>query len=164
MASEALPPVAPIVRPVDELPPLVTTRQRIMRRFLRHRMALGATIVLVLLYLMMAFADFVAPYGESSEDRTRSFLPPTVIHADGSGLYIRSSTVAISSEAEISLGSPARPSRCRNCSTGSTPCAANQLTRWDHSSDIIDTLQGSGTVLQAGVSGATRSELQNRAV
>lgn len=82
-------------RPVDELPPVVTTRQRVLRRFFRHRLAVASFAVLVVLYLLMAFAEFISPYGEGTEDRNRSFLPPTSIHADGHGLYVRSTTVGI---------------------------------------------------------------------
>lgn len=82
-------------RPADELPPSVTSGQRVVRRFFKHRLAVTSLVVLVLLYIMMIFADFLAPYAEATEDRSRSFLPPTVLHADAGGLYVRDMTITI---------------------------------------------------------------------
>ena len=86
-------PVAP--RVVDELPPVVTTNERIRRRFFKHRMAVVSLGVLALLYLMMIFGGFLAPYGEATENRSRSFMPPTVVHADGGGLYVRNAETTV---------------------------------------------------------------------
>jgi peptide/nickel transport system permease protein len=90
-------------RVVDELPPPVSTRQRIFRRFFKHKMAVASIVVLAVLYLMMIFGGFLAPYAEDTEDRARSFMPPTRVYADGSGLYVRNAEVTIdqNSGAEI---------------------------------------------------------------
>ncbi|MEB3285228.1 MAG: ABC transporter permease [Candidatus Sericytochromatia bacterium] len=87
----------------DDLPPPVSTRQRILRRFLRHRMAVAGLSVLVLLYVLMIFGPFIAPYAEATEDRARSFMPPTRVYLDSSGLYVRNAeiTVDASTGAEI---------------------------------------------------------------
>lgn len=98
--GDALLPVAPPVmvsatRVVDELPPIVTTRQRIIRRFFKHKMAVASLVLLGLLYLAMAFGGFIAPYAEATEDRARSFMPPSRIMADGGGLFVRNAEVTI---------------------------------------------------------------------
>jgi peptide/nickel transport system permease protein len=49
-------------------------------------MAVFAGIVLMVLYALALFADFIAPYGYDSEDRTKSYLPPTrlrMVDAEG---------------------------------------------------------------------------------
>lgn len=79
----------------EQLPPPVSTNQRIWRRFLKHRLAVGSSLILLLLYVMMAFADFIAPYGEGAEDRARSFMPPTKVYVDAGGLYVRNATLDI---------------------------------------------------------------------
>jgi len=61
-----------------------------MRRLRRHKLALVGFGVLVLLYLMALFADFVAPYRYDSEDRPRPYLSPDKIHfRDEKGLSWR---------------------------------------------------------------------------
>ncbi len=92
-------PVAPtITRVADDLPPMVSTRQRILRRFFKHRMAVASLVVLAVLYLMMIFGGFLAPYGEATENRERSFMPPTRILADGGGLFVRNAEVTLDQE------------------------------------------------------------------
>ncbi|MBM3273708.1 MAG: ABC transporter permease [Candidatus Sericytochromatia bacterium] len=69
----------------DELPPPISSAQRVWRRFKKHKLAYGALWLLVFIYLLMAFADFFAPYGMASEDRTRSYQPPAAIHLRDDG-------------------------------------------------------------------------------
>ena len=71
---------APAARPVDALPPPVSSRTRFWRRFRKHRPAFLAMWVLFLIYGVMLFADVVAPYSPLSEERTRAFQPPAEIH------------------------------------------------------------------------------------
>ena len=49
-------------------------------RFKRHRMALLSAFLLLLLYLMAAFADFIAPYGSTARFRRYQQAPPSTIH------------------------------------------------------------------------------------
>ena len=81
-------------RPADE-PRGLTTNQKILRRFLKHRMAVGSLAVLGVLYFLMLFAGFFAPYAETTSDPDRGFLPPTPIFRDGEGLYVRKMEVDI---------------------------------------------------------------------
>lgn len=61
---------------------------RILRKLRRHRPALAAAVVLVLLYLGMLFADFFAPYHYDNEQRQNSYNPPTGIHfRDSAGKF-----------------------------------------------------------------------------
>jgi len=53
---------------------------RILRKLRRHKPASAAAVVLVLLYLGMLFADFIAPYHYDNEQRQNSYNPPTRIH------------------------------------------------------------------------------------
>lgn len=50
------------------------------RRFRRHRLAVGASVVLIILYLFAAFSPFLAPYSETRSNRRKYFHPPTKIH------------------------------------------------------------------------------------
>ena len=50
-----------------------------LRRLRRHRLAVAAFWVLVVLYLMMLCADFLAPYHYDNESRQHSYSPPTPV-------------------------------------------------------------------------------------
>ncbi len=51
-----------------------------IRKLRRHPPAIAGFLVLVFLYGICLFAEFIAPYGFDSEDRTNSYAPPTAIH------------------------------------------------------------------------------------
>lgn len=72
----------------DELPPMVSTRARIWRRFTKHKMAVAGMWILGVMYVLMIFAEFVAPYTETYEDRNKSYQPPTAIHWVHDGQFI----------------------------------------------------------------------------
>ncbi|MFN3431718.1 MAG: ABC transporter permease, partial [Candidatus Sericytochromatia bacterium] len=80
--------------PVEEHRGL-STNQKILRRFLKHRMAVVSMAVLAVLYGLMIFAGFLSPYAEATDNPDRSFLPPTPIYRDGQGLYVRQIQVDI---------------------------------------------------------------------
>lgn len=50
------------------------------RRFRRHRLAMWAGAVLILMYIGAIFAPFFAPYEEGRSNRQKYFHPPTKIH------------------------------------------------------------------------------------
>ena len=54
--------------------------QLIWLRFLRNRLAVGGGIVLILLYLMIIFADFLAPYDYTQMGEDYMFRPPQWPH------------------------------------------------------------------------------------
>jgi peptide/nickel transport system permease protein len=41
---------------------ILTPAQLMFRKFIKHRVAVGATIILIILYIMIIFAEFFAPY------------------------------------------------------------------------------------------------------
>ena len=51
-----------------------------VKRLKRNRLGLGGFFVLILLYNLAIFADFVSPYHYDNEARTRSYNPPTGLH------------------------------------------------------------------------------------
>lgn len=79
--------MADVTKPV---PPITeTTRQErpgeslysiAWRQFRKHPLARGALTILAILYLLAAFADFVAPYPESFIDTRYTFQPPNRIY------------------------------------------------------------------------------------
>ncbi|HEY9723205.1 MAG TPA: ABC transporter permease [Oscillatoriaceae cyanobacterium] len=79
----------------DELPPPVSTNQRILRRFFKHRMAVVSMWVLGFIYATMLFCGFLAPYNEATSNIDHSFMPPTPIYRDGGGLYLRNASMDI---------------------------------------------------------------------
>lgn len=54
----------------------------VWEQFRRHKVALLGLAVLVLMYLVAAFAGFIAPYGINEYRRTpvSAFMPPTTVH------------------------------------------------------------------------------------
>ncbi|HEY9854734.1 MAG TPA: ABC transporter permease [Stenomitos sp.] len=67
---------------------MVSSRARIWRRFRKHKLAMGAGAVLIVLYLIMLFADFLAPYTDAQQSRQQSLAPPTPIHLMHEGRFI----------------------------------------------------------------------------
>jgi len=49
-------------------------------KFRRHRLALVSVVILLLLYLVAALVEFIAPYDPRLQDRARAFQPPTRLH------------------------------------------------------------------------------------
>jgi len=50
--------------------------QLIRRRFVRHKLAVGALYLLVVLYVVAAFAEVVAPYPKAWKDIPHAYCPP----------------------------------------------------------------------------------------
>jgi peptide/nickel transport system permease protein len=54
----------------------------------RHKPALAGLAILILLYIVCIFAEFIAPYHYDNENRSNSFNPPSSIHfIDASGKF-----------------------------------------------------------------------------
>jgi len=70
------------------LPPLVSTRQKVLKRFFRHRFAIIGLALLAVMYFSIIFAEFLAPYGESSAERAKPYAPPTRIHFFHNGEFV----------------------------------------------------------------------------
>lgn len=54
--------------------------QLVWWRFLKHRLAVIASCVIILLYLVALFAEFLAVHDPNSKERNRVFMPPQRIH------------------------------------------------------------------------------------
>mgnify|MGYP001371167734 CR=1 FL=1 len=60
--------------------------QLVWWRFLKHRLAVIASCMIILLYLVAIFAEFLAVHDPNSKERNRVFMPPQRIHFfDGIG-------------------------------------------------------------------------------
>ncbi len=64
-----------------------TQWQLIRWRFASHRVAVVSLVVIVLLYLTILFAEFVAPYDPSHYDVTMTLAPPQRIHFVENGQF-----------------------------------------------------------------------------
>src|SRR3990170_1048516 len=63
-----------------------TPAQLAWRQLRKHRLALVGGAILILLYSMSLFADFISPYTLDSSDRAKFYHPPTIPRfIDGSG-------------------------------------------------------------------------------
>ncbi|MFN8671653.1 MAG: ABC transporter permease [Candidatus Sericytochromatia bacterium] len=70
------------------LPPMVSTRQKIIKKFLKHKLALMGMFMLIIMYFSIIFAEFLSPYGEASSDRNKPYAPPSRIHFFHKGSFI----------------------------------------------------------------------------
>jgi peptide/nickel transport system permease protein len=60
-------------------------------RFRKHRLAVVGTVVVILIYLVAIFAEFVAPFTPDAFDADYTYAPPQRLHffdEDGFGLYV----------------------------------------------------------------------------
>lgn len=70
-----------------QLPKMSSTRQKILKRFLRHRLALLGLAILLVLYSSALFADILSPYSVGSSVVTHAHYPPTQIHLTDKGAF-----------------------------------------------------------------------------
>ena len=57
----------------------------------KHRLAVVGTVVVILIYLIAIFAEFVAPFHPDAFDADYTYAPPQRLHffdEDGFGLYV----------------------------------------------------------------------------
>ncbi|MBD3347049.1 MAG: ABC transporter permease subunit [Chitinivibrionales bacterium] len=54
--------------------------KRITKKFLRHPLAIPGLVILCVLYFIMIFAEFFAPYHYDNANRGNSYVPPGKIH------------------------------------------------------------------------------------
>ena len=78
------------VRRVQASEQVRTPAQLAWRQLRRHRMALAGGAVLVMLYMLAIFAEFLAPYTLDYADRERFFHPPVLpTFVDAAGFSLR---------------------------------------------------------------------------
>lgn len=70
-----------------QLPRMSSTRQKILKRFFRHRLALLGLFILFVLYGSALFADFISPYSVDSGVVNQAHYPPTRIHFTHKGEF-----------------------------------------------------------------------------
>ncbi len=58
----------------------MTVRQLMWRKFVRHRMAVAAGIVLIVMYVVVLFAGFFAPYDFAKPNYQFLYAPPQALH------------------------------------------------------------------------------------
>jgi peptide/nickel transport system permease protein len=73
MSAEQIAALPPRRRPSTEY---LSQWQLIRRRFARHRLAVVALYLLLVLYLLAACAEFVAPYAKTWKDLDHAYCPP----------------------------------------------------------------------------------------
>jgi peptide/nickel transport system permease protein len=77
--------IAPEVLPVDEEPVgeerifVASQWQLIWWKFRKHKLALGSGIVLIIIYLMSIFCEFLSPYDPAVYDKRYFYAPPQKI-------------------------------------------------------------------------------------
>ncbi len=84
------PPLAPAPRTRPSLKDLgsMTQWQLIRLKFSKHRLAVVSLLVIISLYIMAIFAEFLAPYGPNDKTGTHVFAPPQKLKFSfSSGLY-----------------------------------------------------------------------------
>jgi peptide/nickel transport system permease protein len=77
--------------------------QLVWWRFRKHKMALIATVVLTVLYIVIAFVEFFAPYDPRRNNRDYLYAPPQRLHfvdAQG-GFHVRPFTYALVGEMDM---------------------------------------------------------------
>ena len=57
----------------------VFSYKEIFSQLIKDKFARVAVILLSLLYLSIAFAEFLAPYSKNFSDRTQAYVPPSKI-------------------------------------------------------------------------------------
>jgi peptide/nickel transport system permease protein len=73
--------------PVEEIVALATPWQLMRWKFMRHRVAVLALGVLIIFYLAVIFAEFVAPYPPTRYDTNYMYMPPQRIRFFDQGQF-----------------------------------------------------------------------------
>jgi peptide/nickel transport system permease protein len=79
-------PGGPAARPEAPSVAVATQRRLMWWRFKKHRLAMISAVVIILFYLVVIFADFLASADPYAVDAERSLMPPQRIHFIGNGL------------------------------------------------------------------------------
>ena len=106
--------------------------QLIWWRFRRHKLALFSLIVLIIIYLIVLFAEFIAPYDPGDYSARYTYAPPQVLHLfDDRVVSIPTSTTTRSKLIRRRCAAPSSStrtskSRCASsCIAGPINCSAS---------------------------------------
>ena len=66
--------------PEEEREYIASQWKLVWRRFLKHRLGVFATLVILGLYLVAAFPEFLAVHNPLAQEATRAFVPPQRVH------------------------------------------------------------------------------------
>ncbi|MFW6264552.1 MAG: ABC transporter permease [Bacillota bacterium] len=58
----------------------ISNKQKVWNQFLKHKMAVVSGIVLIIIYLLVIFAGFIAPYNPSATYKQHFYHSPTKVH------------------------------------------------------------------------------------
>ena len=86
--SRPYPDPAAMDGPAPRFDPGASTGRLMLRRFLRHRLAVLGALFLGLSYLSLPFVDFLVPYGANERDVEHLYAPPQGIHLFHDGRFI----------------------------------------------------------------------------
>ena len=71
----------PIQRPSDEEQIFIASQWKLIWwRFLRHRIAMASTVVVLIFYFVALFPEFLSIHDPRAEFATRTFIPPQGVH------------------------------------------------------------------------------------
>lgn len=103
MSSPSVP-IAAMSATLLEVPVRQTTfRQDVWRRFRRNRLAVLGAIIVILLVIIAAFADIIAPYSPTQVQLNEQFEPPSLQHPFGTDYFGRDILSRVIYGARISL-------------------------------------------------------------
>ena len=68
--------------------PVLSPRQLIWRRFLRHRLGVIGSVVVIIMTLITIFAGFISPYAPGQFHQHLGYAPPTPVHFVHEGQFI----------------------------------------------------------------------------
>ncbi|MFN3283282.1 MAG: ABC transporter permease, partial [Pseudothermotoga sp.] len=63
--------------------------QLIWRAFLKHRLGVVALVILIILYIIALFADFLSPYNPLEQSLRHTYAPPTKIYRTYKGQRVK---------------------------------------------------------------------------
>ena len=108
-------------------------------RFRKHRLAVVGTVIVILIYLIALFAEFVAPFTPGAVDADYTYAPPQRLHFfddDGFGLYVygyrsemneetlvRTFVVDESTKVPVRLSREGTSTRCGESSRPTSTCS-----------------------------------------
>lgn len=57
-------------------------------KFRKHKLAMISAIIVIMLYLLVVFADFIAPFDPDKTNSVMLYAPPQTMAVDGQGFYV----------------------------------------------------------------------------